>query len=260
MCSKEQFLQQVETFFVFVFLHSEKCIELWKDQCSNQKPASEIHSNLVPLIDPYVTIKIEDINHWVIALFAKHLTDVTNNSNSISFKPYQDIKQIVLELQPCKYQIIHWYLVFLCWSIKCYFCFSCVFICCYNWEMCKESVFFCSIYLSDVSLWQILINGFLVSFTHFWLLGELPGCFFHGMATSYHWPSYFMVFPTIFRAYLLLSHFAWNIFYIPKFPDVVTNFPKLIICWAKINSGVLILVPVCCSVIWISNTGPPKRG
>ena len=48
-----------------------------------------------------------------------------------------------------------------------------VFICSYNWEMCKEIAFFCSVCLSNVSLCQILNNGFLISFTHFWFLEEL---------------------------------------------------------------------------------------
>ena len=48
-----------------------------------------------------------------------------------------------------------------------------VFICSYNWEMCKEIAFFCGIYRPNVFLCEILINGFLINFTHFWFLGEL---------------------------------------------------------------------------------------
>ena len=52
-------------------LLTKKCTELQKVQSSNQKPASEIHSNLVPLTDPCVAIKIKNIyNHQVLALFA----------------------------------------------------------------------------------------------------------------------------------------------------------------------------------------------
>ena len=72
MCSEEQFLQQLGTFFNFLLHSSEKSTELQKVERSIQKPPSEIHSNLVSLIDPCVTIRIEDIyNHWVLALFVK---------------------------------------------------------------------------------------------------------------------------------------------------------------------------------------------
>ena len=122
-----------------------------------KKAAPEIHSNLIPLSDPCFAIKIEDIcNHQVLSLFEIHLTDVTNNSNNVSSRSYQDIEQIVLELWRCMYQIIYWYLVYLHWSIKYYS--WCVFICSYNWEMYKKIALFCSNYLSDVFLCQKMID------------------------------------------------------------------------------------------------------
>ena len=48
MCSEEQFPQQVETLYDFLLHSSEKCTKLQIAQGSNQKPSSEIHSNLVP--------------------------------------------------------------------------------------------------------------------------------------------------------------------------------------------------------------------
>ena len=96
---KNSFRSKFELFLIFFCTLLINVLSFKRVQSSNQKPVSEIHSNLVPLTDPCVAIKTENIyNHQLYLQI--HLTDVTNNNNSISFKPYQYIKNIALELWP----------------------------------------------------------------------------------------------------------------------------------------------------------------
>ena len=155
-------------------------------------------------------------------------------------------KQIILELWPCMYQVICWYVVFLYWSVKSYSCFGCVFICSYNWEMCKESAFFCSVYLSDIDLWfphklyALLVSwrvAFLydvIFFLHHctYLINKCLGVssmekLLNTITIMFYAFFYHFKHHLISKTHHLLSHLAWNIFYIPKFEDGLYQFPSL---------------------------------
>ena len=166
MSSEEQFTQQVRTLFYFLLLSSEKCTELQKVLRSNQKPASEFHSNLVSSTDPHDAIKIEDIYTHQIFIF-KYISLISQITAA----------GFLLNCIKTSNRTFWSFAVFLYINIKYYSCFSCAFICSYNWEIIWFLREFFSLYTVIFSRHHFyhLINKCLdVSYIKW-----LPHCFFY---------------------------------------------------------------------------------